>query len=554
MRTFFIFSLITLLALASCSKKQESIQISVGGKIIGADGQPPARADVHIYKFGTNPFAPEKSVTALEDGSFNLQIPLQDSLMEMMVTAADHQVLQIPLVLNRAKKKITLTFHLEPYSYVTDFSQVKIIGDWNKFNFASAQAMQPMDNGKYFFEASLKADTIGYQLYNITTDGRSVNGTMYDALRYDGGGDYISLIKTTNGKAKIIFDPSQLLKPSSKAPQMRVKLDAQNELLIPYIEIALKSQEERKTFRKAYSTFLKVRRKGRRFHFEADDFKNYLLDKMHKSKDTQLQKFAAIYLVNLLQSGVTVPDSLLKEVAELIPLADAMWRINPMMETFVYKKAYGGQEAARKFENAIKDMPYNTQRAAMMIDLGLAAKKQGNLEKQRAIYRQLVKHFANNAELSYYIGLLNPNQRIATGQPVPDFKLKLMDSNQTVSKKSLLGKYYLMDFWATWCGPCVGEMPGIDAAYKKFRNRNFTILSLSFDRSKEDVEKFRRTKWKMPWLHVYLDKPTRKKISDEFEIRGIPKPLLVNPKGIIIATEADLRGGALDQTLDKYLK
>jgi thiol-disulfide isomerase/thioredoxin len=153
---------------------------------------------------------------------------------------------------------------------------------------------------------------------------------------------------------------------------------------------------------------------------------------------------------------------------------------------------------------------------------------------------------ATHAYISYRImSELDPDLRITAGKAVPEFELSLIDNGQVVSRSSMLGKHYLLDFWATWCGPCLGEMPHLQSAYEKFRGDGFEIISISFDESVEDVREFRAEKWKMPWLHAYLEGGFTADMAGEFEVSGIPKPILVDPEGTILAAGPELRGDRL---------
>ena len=69
----------------------------------------------------------------------------------------------------------------------------------------------------------------------------------------------------------------------------------------------------------------------------------------------------------------------------------------------------------------------------------------------------------------------------------------------------------------------------------------------------ESGQDLRKDKWGMPWLHTFVEKGKENKLSKRFEVSGIPKPILVNPQGIIIATGMELRGEELEKTLNKYL-
>jgi thiol-disulfide isomerase/thioredoxin len=119
---------------------------------------------------------------------------------------------------------------------------------------------------------------------------------------------------------------------------------------------------------------------------------------------------------------------------------------------------------------------------------------------------------------------------------------------------NMLGKVYLIDFWATWCGSCVEQMPYLNIAYERFAKRGFTILSISRDRSKEDVVHYRKRRWKMPWLNAYIGFHENDPLVTAFGAWGIPFPVLVDAKGKIVAVGYDeLLGEHLEQTIERCL-
>lgn len=143
---------------------------------------------------------------------------------------------------------------------------------------------------------------------------------------------------------------------------------------------------------------------------------------------------------------------------------------------------------------------------------------------------------------------------VQVGDSVPAFEVRaLADSTVTYSDESLRGQTVLLDFWATWCAPCIAELPDLHDAYESYSDDGFTILSLSFDGSPQEVVAFREDEWAMPWLHAFVEGGFRSDVAEAFDVIGIPKPVLVGPDGTILATGSDLRGEKLAETLADVL-
>jgi thiol-disulfide isomerase/thioredoxin len=126
---------------------------------------------------------------------------------------------------------------------------------------------------------------------------------------------------------------------------------------------------------------------------------------------------------------------------------------------------------------------------------------------------------------------------------VPEFEINVMGSNNVhISNNSMKGKYYLLDFWASWCDPCMANMQNLHEIHEKLKDKNFEIISISFDQSDDDVNKFRQGKYPMPWLHIRLEKGFEDEMAKRFGVTGIPKMFLISPEGKILANNWDLLG------------
>lgn len=123
---------------------------------------------------------------------------------------------------------------------------------------------------------------------------------------------------------------------------------------------------------------------------------------------------------------------------------------------------------------------------------------------------------------------------------------------RTVDFASLRGKVVLLDFWATWCGPCIAEMPNIKDVYAEYHDAGFEVIGVSLDRAK-DLDKVRAevARLGLPWPQ-YLDRDhARNALADDLGITTIPAPFLFDQNGLLISTTA--RGERLGQEVKRLL-
>ena len=113
------------------------------------------------------------------------------------------------------------------------------------------------------------------------------------------------------------------------------------------------------------------------------------------------------------------------------------------------------------------------------------------------------------------------------------------------------GNWVLVDFWASWCGPCKAEMPNVTEAYKKYHAKGFEIVGLSFDQQKEPWVQAIKD-WDMPWIHLSDLKRWKTVASDVYAVKAIPDNILVDPEGTIVAR--GLRGDDLKAKLAEIFK
>ena len=148
--------------------------------------------------------------------------------------------------------------------------------------------------------------------------------------------------------------------------------------------------------------------------------------------------------------------------------------------------------------------------------------------------------------------LISTREAVSIGKPAPDFTVPGMDGTPVTLSKIIKGhKYLLLDFWASWCGPCRHENPNIVRAYRKFHDKGFDILSVSLDRNREAWITATK-KDGLTWHHASELKYWNSSVATLYGIRSIPANVLIDADGTIIGR--NLRGDDLQVTLEGLLK
>jgi len=180
--------------------------------------------------------------------------------------------------------------------------------------------------------------------------------------------------------------------------------------------------------------------------------------------------------------------------------------------------------------------------------LAFAAIAEGEFGVARQVLSTLLTRFKDNPNVRQKVQ--NDLKRLdKVGKPAPAFAAEDIKGHP-IRLDAFRGKYVLLDFWATWCSPCVAELPRLQAAHRLYGGTGLEIIGVSLDENKTAVTDFVKAR-NLPWPQLH-NATSSADLVESFGVSSIPATFLIDPQGTVV--RLDLRGKKLDQVLSQLIK
>ena len=515
------------------------------GRIAGADGRPMRIAHAHLKRTAMQRVA-TSSTACDSNGDFRIAVP-EPGVYVLELTGVDHQSLQVPL-LALSSEPIELEARLAANNLPANPEQVPIIGDFNNWSFRAPAMMTRRADGTFTMEITT-SDSASYQvLFPIGPDGRammrSVNGTHADWYTYDGGGDYRSVVRARDGRALVVFDPQRALRSDAVAS---ITYPNPSALQARYGDMVRARSERLERFYGAIRRSVQSGEAPTELPLDADAELRAAARNIENERHPMLRGVAMVHYLTM--KSPHIDTVLARRALREIPPTSPLWEIDAA--ALIVATRASGDSAF--FERVLSEHPSATLRAQLMYDRLISAHYGEDTAQARAWYNRLIGTYPESEPAVSARRAYNPDGRVRRGLPAPAFAVRSIDGKRIIDNASLAGRYALLSFWTTWCAACVSEIDVLQKLYDRHGRSAIEILSVSLDINRDMVTEFRRDRKPMPWLHTVLDKGFESDVALLFGVDDVPKAVLIDPNGVIVAVDAELHGERFRKTMAKYL-
>lgn len=196
-----------------------------------------------------------------------------------------------------------------------------------------------------------------------------------------------------------------------------------------------------------------------------------------------------------------------------------------------------------------EDLTDPKSRSVVLRGLGEHAQKQSNFEQAKRHFEEMLRLEADSFHIEYAKGALHEINNLRIGSPAPDFTAETLEGN-TIQLSDHEGEVVILEFWATWCGPCIPDVPHLKKLYDKYEDENVQLIGISLDHELNKLEEFIENR-EMDWPQIWQEEGWDGPVADLYNVTGIPDSYVIDQEGTIVAKDVDAK--KLDETVGDLL-
>ncbi|MGA9293696.1 MAG: redoxin domain-containing protein [Ignavibacteriaceae bacterium] len=526
----------------------------VYGKVTGVDGKPiPV---VHIFLTYPSDDIPVRSVIAQKNGNYRIEID-SDSLWVLHFTGIFHHEYPIAIY-NIQSRKIKLDVKLRTYDYKNNFSTAKIIGKFNGWSEVRGVSLKKEKNGTYSAIVESKSDSVIYRLINVRTGGKvegtDADGYIPNGVDPKGTEGYNSFLIKKKGKVKIVFDPEKLVH-SNQPTQFTLTPAGSFEAKFAHAYATLEDT------RQEYESSLYAHLAEFRFNFKFDfvsyiDSVKNLLENETNPLIKQVLHLSLYGLKYMATFDHNIDAKTSYKLLDNLPPGSVIWSLDPSLMVKALNLAAYSEPEKDKYVHKVLDLnPMNRTKEILLhfeIDRKFHSLQYAGILPYLSI---LLDQYGDSPEALEDGKIYERYIKLKSGMKAPEFSVRsLSDSSRNFTNKSFASKYYLLNFWSSTNPASVDEIQNLKKEYKKYGRKKLDILSISVDSVSDNAMKFVKTKTNIPWDIAFVENQLDNQFCKNYEVYSVPKSILINPEGEVVATGWKLRGRNLKETLKKILE